>query len=139
MFWTFSGTGVQVVVQLMAIMALGRLLTPAEFGIMGAATVVIACSQIVSHIGVGPAIIQRRELEPAHVRVAGTLSVTFGCLLGAIVYFGAPVIARFYRIPEVEPVLRAVAFLFPMDGLNTVAKSLLSRQLRFRLYDRKVA
>ena len=27
MFWTFSGTGVQVVVQLLAIMALGRLLT----------------------------------------------------------------------------------------------------------------
>jgi len=134
MFWTFSGTGVQVAVQLLAIMALGRLLTPAEFGLMGAATVVIGCSQIVSQIGVGPAIIQRRELEPVHVRVAVTLSVILGCLLGAIVYFGAPAIARFYRIPEVEPVLRAVAFLFPMDGLNTVAKSILTRQLRFRLY-----
>jgi len=134
MFWTFSGTGVQVAVQVLAIMALGRLLTPAEFGLMGAATVVIACSQIVSQIGVGPAIIQRRELKPAHVRMAVTLSFTLGCLLGAMVYFGAPAIARFYRIPEVEPVLRAVAFLFPMDGLNTVAKSLLTRQLRFRLY-----
>jgi hypothetical protein len=35
MFWTFSGTGVQVGVQLLAIMALGRLLTPEEFGLMG--------------------------------------------------------------------------------------------------------
>ena len=64
MFWTFSGTG-----------RAGRwsrssrswrwdaCCTPVEFGLMGAATVVIACSQIVSQIGVGPAIIQRRELR----------------------------------------------------------------------------
>ncbi|HWB42334.1 MAG TPA: lipopolysaccharide biosynthesis protein [Gemmatimonadales bacterium] len=134
MFWTFSGTGVQVVVQLVAIMALGRLITPAEFGLMGAATVVVACSQIVSQIGVGPAIIQRRDLETAHLRVAVTLSATLGLLLGAIVWFGAPAIAAFYRMPELVPVLRAVAFLFPLDGLNTVARSLLTRQLRFRLY-----
>ena len=134
MLWTFSGTGVQAVVQIAVLMALGRLLTPAEFGIMGAAAVVIALSQIVSQIGVGPALIQRRELRPAHVRVAITLSCTLGILLGAAVYAGAPAIARFYRIPEVEPVLRVVAFLFPLDGLNTVAKSLLSRDLRFRLF-----
>jgi PST family polysaccharide transporter len=134
MLWTFSGTGVQVVVQLLAMMALGRLLKPAEFGLMGAATVVIAFSQIVSQIGVGPAIIQRHELRPIHVRVAVTLSFTLGLLLGALVWFGAPAIAGFYRMPELEPVLGAVAFLFPLDGLNTVAKSLLARQLRFRLY-----
>lgn len=134
MFWTFSGTGVQVVVQLVAIMALGRLLTPAEFGLMGAATVVIAGSQIVSQVGVGPAIIQRRELDQTHVRVAVTLSAILGLLLGTIVWFGASTIAGFYRMPELEPVLRAVAFLFPLDGLNTVAKSILTRELRFRLY-----
>jgi PST family polysaccharide transporter len=134
MFWTFSGTGVQMVVQLLAIMALGRLITPTEFGLMGAANVIIVFSQIVSQIGVGPAIVQRRELTPVHVRVAVTLSVALGLLLGALVYLGAPLIAAFYRIPALEPVLRAVAFLFPMDGLNTVAKSLLTRELRFRLY-----
>ncbi len=134
MLWTFSGTGVQVVVQLLTIMALGRLLTPVEFGLMGAAMVVIALSQIVSQIGVGPAIVQRRELRPAHVHVAVTLSCTLGVLLGGIVYFGAPAIAGFYRIAELEPVLRGVAFLFPLDGLNTVARSILTRELRFRLF-----
>jgi PST family polysaccharide transporter len=113
-------------------MALGRLLTPAEFGLMSAATVVIALSQIVSRIGVGPAIIQRRELEPTHIRVAVTLSCGLGLLLGAIVYLAAPAIAAFYRMPDLAPVLRVVAFLFPLDGLNTVGKSLLSRDLHFR-------
>lgn len=134
MVWTFSGTGIQAVIQLLVLMALGRLLTPAEFGVMGAAVVVIAVSQIVSQVGVGPAIVQRRELEAIHVRVASTISVVLGLVLGAGVWLAAPALAAFYRIPAVEPVLRGVAFLFPMDGLNTVGKSLLVRQLRFRLY-----
>src|SRR5919107_2288242 len=74
MLWTFSGTGVQAVVQLLALMALGRLLTPAEFGLMGAATVVIAFSQIISQVGVGPAIVQRQDLNLTHVRAAFTIS-----------------------------------------------------------------
>ena len=60
--------------------------------------------------------------------------MVLGGLLGAAVFFGAPAIAKAYHIPELEPILRAVAFLFPLDGLNTVAKSLLTRQLRFRLF-----
>jgi O-antigen/teichoic acid export membrane protein len=134
MLWTFSGTGVQALVQLLVLMALGRLLTPADFGLMGAAAVVIALSQIVSQVGVGPAIVQRRVLDRTHVRVAFTISGFLGLVLGAAVWLGAPALAAFYRIPAVEPVLRAIAFLFPIDGLNTVGESLLARQLRFRLF-----
>jgi PST family polysaccharide transporter len=134
MLWTFSGTGVQAVVQLAVIMALGRLLTPAEFGLMGAAVVVIAFSQIISQVGVGPAIVQRRELDPIHIRSAFTISGVLGVVLGAVVWLAAPALAGFYRMPEVEPVLRGVAFLFPLDSLNTLGSSLLTRQLRFRVY-----
>lgn len=134
MLWTFSGTGVQAVVQLLVLMSLGRLLTPADFGLMGAAAVVVALSQIVSQVGVGPALVQRKELNRRHVRVAFTISGVLGFALGAAVWLSAPAVAAFYRIPAVEPVLRGVAFLFPIDGLNTVGESLLTRQLRFRLF-----
>jgi O-antigen/teichoic acid export membrane protein len=134
MLWTFSGTGVQAVIQLLVLMALGRLLSPEDFGLMGAAAVVVALSQIVSQVGVGPAIVQRKELSDEHVRVAFTISGVLGFVLGAAVWLAAPALAAFYRIPAVEPVLRGVAFLFPIDGLNTVGESLLTRQLRFRLF-----
>jgi O-antigen/teichoic acid export membrane protein len=75
-----------------------------------------------------------RKPEPAHMPAAVTLSCTLGLSLGGIVYFGAPEISVFYRIPELEPILRAVALLVPLDGLNTVAKSLRTQKLRFRRY-----
>ena len=108
MLWTFSGTGVQAVVQVLVLMALGRLLTPADFGLMGAAAVVVALSQIVSQVGVGPAVVQRKELNPTHVRVAFTISGVLGFVLGGAVWLSAPALAAFYRIPEVEPGNRVV-------------------------------
>ena len=100
------GTGVQAAVQLLAIMALGRLLTPTEFGLMSAAAVVVAFSQIVSQIGVGPAIIQRKKLETVHIRVAVTLSMVLGGPPGrGAVLRCAGDRRRSYRIPELEPIL----------------------------------
>jgi PST family polysaccharide transporter len=134
MVWTFSGTGVQAVVQLVVLMALARLLTPAEFGLMGAAALVIALSQVVSQVGVGPAIVQRRDLGTIHIRTAITISSVLGLVLGAGVWLAAPELAEFYRMPALEPVFRWMALLSPIDGLGTVGKSLLIRQLRFRLF-----
>jgi O-antigen/teichoic acid export membrane protein len=134
MLWTSGGTGIQAVIQLVVIMALGRLITPAEFGLLGAAVIVISLSQIVAQVGVGPAIVQRRELDSVHLRAAFTISGVLGFVLGGVVWLAAPALASFYRIPAVEPVLRALALLFPIDGLNTVGESLLTRQLRFRLF-----
>ena len=51
-----------------------------------------------------------------------------------MVYFGAPAIAGFYRIPEVEPVLRAGGLPVPARRPQHRGKSLLTRELRFRLY-----
>lgn len=134
MVWTFSGTGVQAIVQLLVLMALARLLTPAEFGLMGAAALVIALSQVVSQVGVGPAIVQRRDLGTIHIRTAITISSVLGLVLGAAVWLAAPALAEFYRMPALEPVFRWMALLSPIDGLSTVGKSLLTRQLRFRLF-----
>src|SRR5919112_83742 len=95
MIWTLTGTGFQGLVQLLVLMALGRLLTPSEFGVMGAAVVVIAVSQVVSHVGVGPALVQRRTLKPIHIRVAFTISSLLGIVLGAGVWLAAPALADF--------------------------------------------
>ena len=68
------------------------------------------------------------------MRAAFTISGGLGFVLGGVVWLAAPSLAAFYRMPAVEPVFRGIALLFPIDGLNTVGESLLTRQLRFRLF-----
>jgi PST family polysaccharide transporter len=132
MLWMIYGKVAFAILQLLILGVLARLLSPADFGVVSAAAVVIGFSAIVSQLGLGPALIQRPDLEPRHVETAFTASVVLGLLLGAIIYFGAPLAAEFLRMPGVTPVLHVLAWVFPLQGLQTVASSLMSRELRFR-------
>jgi PST family polysaccharide transporter len=111
---------------------LAHLISPAEFGVVSAALVVIGFSAIFSQLGLGPALVQRPELAPEHEETAFAVSVLLGLVLAGIVWWLAPVVADFFRIPRVAPVLRVLAWIFPLQGLGTVAESLMRRDLRFR-------
>lgn len=126
------GKGAYAVLQMVVLAVLARLLSPADFGVVGAALIVIGVSSIVSQLGLGPALVQRPQLEQRHIDTAFVSSILMGLLLGAVVWLVAPVAADFFRIPTVKPVLRALAVVFPLDGAETVAESLMKRELRFR-------
>lgn len=132
MFWTASSNGLNAVLKVVVLIVLARLLSPADFGILGAALIVIGFSAIFSQLGLGPALVQRRELEPRHIQTAFAASVAFGVLLAGLLWATAPAIARFFHIENSVEVLRALAWVFPVKGLSGVAECLVQRDLRFR-------
>lgn len=130
-FWLSYGKAAFFVLQLVVVGVLARLVTPTAFGVVNAALIVTGFSAIVSQLGLGPALVQRPTLERRHIDTAYTFSFLFGLSLGAILWFGAPLAASFLRMPDVIPVLRALSWVFPLNGLQTVGQSLLSRDLHF--------
>lgn len=132
MFWAAWGKGAHAALQLLVLGIMARLVSASDFGVVSAALVVIGFSAIFSHIGLGPALVQRPQLEQRHLDTAFTTSVLFGLLLGAIVWIAAPAAAAALQIPDVQPVLRTLALVFPLQGLGVAADSLLRRDLRFR-------
>jgi PST family polysaccharide transporter len=132
MAWVAWGSGATALLKILVLVVLTRLLTPADFGLVSAALVVIAFSLNFSQLGLGPALIQRPGLEPRHVSSAFYASVGLGLLVGASIWFAAPLIAQFFRMEHLTPVVRGLAFVFPIVGLATVPESLLQRDLRFR-------
>jgi PST family polysaccharide transporter len=132
LLWTAFGKGAYGVLQLVVVAILARHVSPSDFGVVSAAIGVIALSGIVSQLGMGPALVQRPELERRHIDTAFTASVIMDLMLGAAIWLAAPLASSFFRIANVEPVLRALAWVFPLQGLATVAESLMKRELRFR-------
>jgi O-antigen/teichoic acid export membrane protein/thymidylate kinase len=130
--WTGGGRAVYAVLRLVVLFLLARFVSPADFGVVGAATVVLGFSAIFSELGMAPAIVQRPVLELRHEQAAFSASVAFGLVLGAIMWVLAPEIAGFFRIPAVQPVLRTFAWTFPLAGLSLVAYAVTQRELRFR-------
>jgi O-antigen/teichoic acid export membrane protein len=132
LLWMVYGKGAYGVLQIVVLAFLARLVSPTDFGVVSAALIVIALSAIVSQLGLGPALVQRPELERRHIDTAFTTSVLIGLVLGAIIWIGAPLISGFFRTQGVDPVLRALAWVFPLQGISTTAESLMRREMRFR-------
>jgi PST family polysaccharide transporter len=111
---------------------LARLLTPSDFGVVGAALIVVAFSAVVSRFGIRQAIVQRKDLEVRHTQAGFVIATGAALIMAVVLWVAAPLVARFYGIAQVEPVVRALTVLFPLRALATVAEARIRRELRFR-------
>lgn len=132
LLWTVSRTGGMVGLRFVMLIVLARLLTPEDFGLMSAALVVLGFSAMFYELGVGPALVQRPEVTPAHIRAGMTGSLLMSLVFGVAVAAGAPLIASIFEIPTLAPVLVILAFEFPIQGVSVVSKSMMQRELRFK-------
>jgi len=133
MVWVAWGSWAIGVLKLVVLVLLTRLLSPADFGVVGAALIVIGFALTFSQLGLGPALVHRPNLEPGHISTAFLASIGFGLLAAGLVWLLAPVLAGFFRMEQLAPVIRVLALVFPIVGFSTVAENLIHRDLRFRL------
>ncbi len=130
--WRLTGALVGAVSQLGVSMVLARLLTPANFGVVALASIVIGFVQPFGDCGLGAALIQRTTLTERHVRVGFTLSVLLGVVIAAALAGSAPYVAALMRNPEVTPVLEVLSVGFALARHGCRLGALLRRRLDFK-------
>lgn len=120
------------VVSWAATLLVARLLTPADYGLVGMAVVYSGFVELVSDFGLGAAIVQRRRLGADRVARLGGLALALGLVLFAISIALANPIARFYNEPAVAGIVIVLAVNFIVAAVQVVPQSLLIRDLKFR-------
>lgn len=130
--WTFTGAGTQIVLRIGVLAVLARLLTPSDFGVVGAALILITFTEIFSQLGVGPAIVQKPDLDHHHIRTGMTFSIFLGCGVGGLIFALSDQLAAVFRIDGVQPAIEVLALSFPIKGLSLVAEALLRRWMQFK-------
>jgi len=131
-FWSTGGKITNAIAQIVVLAVLARLVNPEGFGLIQAALIVVGLAQLISRMGIGPALVQREELTESHIRVGFTFSLFLGVVLGVIMFVSAPVIASFFNIEGLSLVLRVISLLFVFESFVTVSTSLIERDMRFR-------
>jgi O-antigen/teichoic acid export membrane protein len=130
--WSSLGVAAQAIGQFALLAILARLLTPTDFGVVGASLIIIGVARTFTEGLVGPAVTQRQELRAEHVRTAFALSVFTGVAAMLLIMAAAPAAAAWFRIPALGPVARGLSLVFLIQSLAVVPLSLLQRELRFR-------
>ena len=130
--WTSLAQFGNQVMQITTTALLTRLLMPADFGIVGMATVVIGFLGLFKDLGTSSALVQRKELMDELVSTIFWTNLAFGIVTTAMLIVIAPVIAALYREPNLTAVLQVLALSFSISSLSIVQNALLQRALAFR-------
>jgi O-antigen/teichoic acid export membrane protein len=111
---------------------LARLLDPWSFGLVGFVLVCINILAIFRDLGVGSALIYRRDHVDEAANTAFYLSLLAGVGLFASAWLVAPWAAEYFRQDLVEPMVRLMAVTFIISAFGSVQSFLLQKELQFR-------
>jgi O-antigen/teichoic acid export membrane protein len=129
--WSFISQIGRQMMQFSTTAVLARFLSPADFGLVGMATIATGFITLFSDLGTSAAIIQRKHLSDSLVSTLFWINGIFGLFASLILMLCAPLVASFYQEPRVTEVLRVLALTFLISGFSIAHKAMLEKNLAF--------
>ena len=130
---TLTSQGAQFLMQSIATITLARLLIPADYGLVAMVTAITGLGQAFAELGLSEATIQREEINHDQVSTLFWINVAVGMTLMSITALLAPVLAWFYRQPQLINITLLSSLVFLISGLRVQHNALLRRQMKFKL------
>ncbi|MBL4677582.1 MAG: lipopolysaccharide biosynthesis protein [Mucilaginibacter sp.] len=112
-----------------------RILMPAEFGLVGMAAVFAGLVQVINDLGVGAALVQRKEIDlnEDHYQTAFWTGVMWSVMLYLIIsLLVAPLAANFYHQPVLRMLVPVLSIGILCNPVNLVHKAQLTRAMNFK-------
>jgi O-antigen/teichoic acid export membrane protein len=109
-----------------------RLLTPADYGLFGYAALIAGFTDLVAELGLGAAIVQRRDLDETDLETVFWLSLGLAGVVYGAAWLSAPAVAGFFSQPQLIDVLRVSMLTFLISSLRVISWSLLTKHVDFK-------
>lgn len=127
----FGALGATFVLKMGTIMALARLLSPKDFGLVGMVTAFTGVLSFLRDFGLSSAAVQRATISEEQSSTLFWINILFGVLLGLIAVVMAPAIAALYGDPRLFSIAAVLALGFPFNAAGTQHQALLQREMRW--------
>lgn len=132
LLWKLMENGGAQAVQFVVAILLARLLTPAEYGVVGIITIFITIANVFVQSGFSTALVQKKHADAADFSSVCYFELVLSAALYGILYLAAPVIASFYGIEELREIVRALAVVLFPGAVISVQTAYVSRNLEFK-------
>lgn len=134
LIWMFAErVGAQLVSFIVSIV-LARLLLPEDYGTISLVTIFITICNVFVSAGFGNALIQKKEADELDFSSVFYCSFIVSLFLYVVMFFGAPVLAEFYGIKVLIPVVRVMGIRIIIASFNSVQRAYVSRNLEFKKF-----
>jgi O-antigen/teichoic acid export membrane protein len=129
--WVMAVTLIQRVMSFGTTIILARILEPADFGLFALAFVMIEGLNVLKSLGVDSALVRMKGDIQKAANTAFFLIPTTGFILFIILFFLAPIGARFLGNPFIGNIVRALGIIFVVSCFGKVPQTILYRDMKF--------
>ena len=111
---------------------LARLLTPDDFGTIGMLLLFLAIANTFVDSGFGSALIQKKDANQTDFSTVFFINLELSVVVYAILFWGAPLVARFYDVDILRPLLRAQGLVLILHAFSIIQTAILRKKMDFR-------
>ncbi|MCA9628646.1 MAG: lipopolysaccharide biosynthesis protein [Myxococcales bacterium] len=131
-FWTSVGEVSGALADLVTSIVAARVLELRDFGLFGAAMLVLAILDQFSQTGFESALVQKSDDPKSFLNVTFTWHLLRGLLMSGILLVAAPLVSRWYDEPALFSLLLCLSLAPLINGIRNVGTVYFTRQLDFR-------
>lgn len=131
-FWIAVAKYSGIFISLGVTAILARNISPSAFGTMAIATVIIAFLDIFTDMGIGPAIVQFKNLTERQINSLFMVGAGIGVVLSTGLFVASTPIASYYDDPTLINIVRCLCLCLLFNSLNIVPNGLMLRAKRFK-------
>ena len=131
--WSFLSEIASKAIVPISFVILARLLTPEDYGVVTAAAMVIAFTQIFWEAGMAKALIQRQTLVDEAANITFWTNISLGILISALIIGNSEFISQnFFQDLRVSTVLRVMTLQVIFGALASVQTALFQKEFEFK-------
>ena len=131
-FWNGLQRYAQLGISFISSIILARLLTPYDYGCIGMLEIFITISTIMIDGGFGSALLQKKRPTQEDYSTIFYWNLAMSTFMYAALFFSAPYIAKFYKIPLLSSVLRVQGIVLFINAFKMVQSNILRKNFRFK-------
>ncbi|MBQ4518408.1 MAG: lipopolysaccharide biosynthesis protein [Clostridia bacterium] len=132
LWWKFLEScgvhGIQFALQIV----LARILDPEHYGILSIMIIFTSLATVFVQNGFNMALIQNKDVKEEDYSSVFWVSILIAAVLYALIFWTSPLIATFYKMPDIVAPLRVLALMLFSGALNSVQIAKVRREMDFR-------
>lgn len=131
--WTAGGKIISQVISMGFGIALARMLTPDDFGLIAMMMVFTGFAGLLTDVGLGSALVQKRDITEVHYNTVFWTNLALGASLTGLILFFSPSVAAFYGREELAGVGYILSINFLLGASALVPRQRLVKELTFKV------
>ena len=131
-FWTSIDRFTTQFVQFVVGIVIARIVSPADFGILGILLVFVSLSEVFIDSGLGKALIQKNNPTQEDCSTVFYFNLLISVLLYGVLWITSPIIATFYKMTELVDLMHIISLILVLNSLINVPQAIFSIRLDFK-------